>query len=38
MRSAWRDFVRVKTAETYNLRNDSGGFASVVGFLEYVAA
>jgi hypothetical protein len=38
MRSAWRYLMRVETAETYDLRNDGGGFASVIGFLEYVAA
>jgi hypothetical protein len=38
VRSPWRDFVRVETAETNDLRNDRGGFASVVGFFEYVAA
>jgi hypothetical protein len=38
MRSPWRDFVRIESAETYDLRNDRGGFASVVGFLEYVPA
>jgi len=38
MRSPWRDFVRVETAKTYDLRNNGGGFATVVGFLEYVAA
>jgi hypothetical protein len=30
--------MRVKTAETYDLRNYRGGFATVVGFLEYVPA
>jgi len=38
MRCAWRDFVRVESAETYDLRNNGGGFATVVSFLEYVAA
>jgi hypothetical protein len=38
MRSPWRDLVRVETAKTNNLRNDRGGFATVVSFLEYVAA
>jgi hypothetical protein len=38
MRCAWRDFVRVESAETYDLRNYGGGFASVIGFLEYVAS
>jgi hypothetical protein len=38
MRSAWRDFVRVETAEANDLRNNCGRFASVIGFLEYVAS
>jgi hypothetical protein len=38
MRSPWRDFVRIKPAETYDLRNNRGSFATVVGFLEYVPA
>jgi hypothetical protein len=38
MRSAWRNLVRVESAETYDLRNDRGGFATVVSFLEYVAS
>jgi hypothetical protein len=38
MRCAWRDFVRVETAEAYDLRNYGGGFASVAGFLKYVAS
>jgi hypothetical protein len=38
MRSPWRNLVRVETAETYDLRNNGGRFATVVSFLEYVAA
>jgi hypothetical protein len=38
MGCAWRDFVRVESAKTYDLRNDRGRFASVVGFFEYVAS
>jgi hypothetical protein len=38
MRSAWRDFVRVESAEANDLRNNGGGFASVIGFFEYVAS
>jgi hypothetical protein len=38
MRSARRNLVRVETAKANDLRNNGGGFASVVGFLEYVAA
>jgi hypothetical protein len=30
--------MRVETAKANNLRNDRGRFATVVGFLEYVAA
>jgi hypothetical protein len=38
VRCAWRDLVRVETAEANHLRNYRGGFATVVGFLKYVAA
>jgi hypothetical protein len=38
MRSAWRDLMRVESAKTNNLRNNGGGFATVVGFFEYVPA
>jgi hypothetical protein len=37
MRCAWRDFVRVESAETNDLRNNGGRFASIVSFFEYVA-
>jgi hypothetical protein len=36
MRSPWRNLVRVETAEAYDLRNNGGSFATVVGFFEYV--
>jgi hypothetical protein len=38
MRCAWRNLMRIKPAETNDLRNDCGGFATVVSFLEYVPA
>jgi hypothetical protein len=30
--------MRVETAKANDLRNNGGGFATVIGFLEYVAA
>jgi hypothetical protein len=38
MSSARRNFVRVESAEAYDLRNNGGSLTPIVGLLEYVAA